>query len=155
MLEKHLSPQALSARWHLSPLTLRQWRWKGWGPLYLKLNRRIVYRLKDIEAYEDQHKSTPLSHEEAFAFCHNEDFSRIQVGRQTFLFRDVVQKRIIETLYREWQRGHPKVRTQVLLEESEAKSQQLTQIFKRHPNWKQIVGYKNGACWLKIPKTSP
>jgi hypothetical protein len=48
----HLVTVELSRRWHLSPRTLEQWRWKGIGPRYLKIGRRILYRLDDIEKYE-------------------------------------------------------------------------------------------------------
>ena len=48
----YLTPESLARRWHISPITLKQWRWKGLDPPYLKLTRRIIYRLEDIEAYE-------------------------------------------------------------------------------------------------------
>jgi hypothetical protein len=45
----------LSRRWHLSPRTLEQWRWKRIGPRYLKIGGRVLYCLDDIEAYEAAH----------------------------------------------------------------------------------------------------
>ncbi len=54
MTVKHLNQTELSDRWNLSPRTLERWRWLGEGPRYLKLGGRIVYRLEDIQAFEEQ-----------------------------------------------------------------------------------------------------
>ena len=35
----------------LSTATLRKWRWEGKEPRFIKLGRRVVYRMSDIEAY--------------------------------------------------------------------------------------------------------
>ncbi|MFH1157626.1 MAG: helix-turn-helix domain-containing protein [Pseudomonadota bacterium] len=42
----------LSRRWGMSPRTLERWRWLGEGPAFVKLGGKVVYRLSDIEAYE-------------------------------------------------------------------------------------------------------
>jgi hypothetical protein len=47
----HLDQKSLAERWLISPRTLEQWRWQGRGPRYLKICRRVVYRLSDIEAF--------------------------------------------------------------------------------------------------------
>ena len=52
MTIKHLNPLELARRWSMSPRTLERWRWTGEGPRYLKVGKRIVYRLDDIEAFE-------------------------------------------------------------------------------------------------------
>ncbi|MBT3789071.1 MAG: helix-turn-helix domain-containing protein [Alphaproteobacteria bacterium] len=52
MITKHLHQVHLAERWNLSPRTLERWRWEKIGPRYLKLGGRVVYRLKDVEAYE-------------------------------------------------------------------------------------------------------
>ena len=53
-LSHHLiTPEALADRWQLNPSTLSQWRWNGRGPQYLKLGRRVMYRLQDIEEFEN------------------------------------------------------------------------------------------------------
>lgn len=56
----HLDQHALSKRWQVSNATLEYWRMKGVGPVFLKLNGRVVYRLSDIEQYEQNNlrKST-------------------------------------------------------------------------------------------------
>jgi predicted site-specific integrase-resolvase len=44
----------------VSEATLERWRSNGTGPIFLKLQGRVMYRLEDIEQYETQclHKST-------------------------------------------------------------------------------------------------
>lgn len=54
---KHLNQNELSRRWRISPRTLERWRWLGQGPAFLKIGGRVVYRMEDIEAYEQsQHR---------------------------------------------------------------------------------------------------
>jgi hypothetical protein len=52
----HLTQAQLARRWALSPRTLEAWRWQRLGPPYIKVGKRIVYRLPDIEAYEAAHR---------------------------------------------------------------------------------------------------
>ena len=42
----------LAVRWRISHRTLERWRWTGEGPKFLKVGGRVVYRLSDIEEYE-------------------------------------------------------------------------------------------------------
>ena len=42
----------LAVRWGISHRTLERWRWTGEGPKFLKVGGRVVYRLCDIEEYE-------------------------------------------------------------------------------------------------------
>jgi hypothetical protein len=50
---KHLNQVELARRWSMSPRTLERWRWQRTGPAYLRLRGRVVYRLQDIEAFEE------------------------------------------------------------------------------------------------------
>ncbi len=52
MQQRHLNQIELSRRWNISHRTLERWRWTGEGPPYLKLGGRVLYRLSDIEAFE-------------------------------------------------------------------------------------------------------
>ncbi|KAA2234738.1 helix-turn-helix transcriptional regulator [Salinarimonas soli] len=56
----HLNQLQLARRWAMSPRTLERWRWMGQGPRFLKVGKRVVYRLEDVEAYEAErlHEST-------------------------------------------------------------------------------------------------
>jgi hypothetical protein len=52
MIATCLNQIDLARRWRISPRTLERWRWLGQGPRYLKLGGRVLYRVADIEAYE-------------------------------------------------------------------------------------------------------
>jgi predicted site-specific integrase-resolvase len=49
----HFNQRALAKRWDVSEATLERWRSEGIGPIFLKLQGRVLYRLVDIEAYEE------------------------------------------------------------------------------------------------------
>ncbi len=51
---KHLSQRELAARWNTNESTLERSRGAGIGPVYLKLQGRVLYRISDVEAYEAQ-----------------------------------------------------------------------------------------------------
>ncbi len=53
----HINQKQLAKRWSISQRTLERWRAIGWGPLFLKIGSRVVYRVEDILAYEEQHLS--------------------------------------------------------------------------------------------------
>lgn len=53
-MDAHLSEKGLAKRWSMSPRTLQRWRTIGKGPAFLKLGWRVVYRLVDIEAWEQE-----------------------------------------------------------------------------------------------------
>ncbi|WP_281301817.1 MULTISPECIES: helix-turn-helix domain-containing protein [unclassified Iodidimonas] len=42
----------LAVRWRISHRTLERWRWTGEGPKFLKVGGRVVYRMSDVEEYE-------------------------------------------------------------------------------------------------------
>jgi hypothetical protein len=52
MKETHLNQLELAVRWRISHRTLERWRWTGEGPKFLKVGGRVVYRLSDVEEYE-------------------------------------------------------------------------------------------------------
>ena len=51
---KHISQRELATRWSSKETTLERWRTVGIGPIYLKLQGRVLYRIADVEAYEKQ-----------------------------------------------------------------------------------------------------
>ena len=51
---RHLTQRELAERGRLSGATLERWRGEGLGPQYLKLHGRVLYRIADVEAYEEQ-----------------------------------------------------------------------------------------------------
>lgn len=44
---------AASALLRVKPQTLRAWRVRGTGPKYVKIGRRVYYRLSDIRVWVD------------------------------------------------------------------------------------------------------
>ena len=54
MTVKHLNQVELAKRWNISPRTLERWRFLKSGPCYLKIGWRVVYRVEDIEAFEEE-----------------------------------------------------------------------------------------------------
>lgn len=54
-LKPYLSARELAKRWRIPIATLRQWRWLKKGPLASrKAEGKILYDLKDIEAFEEE-----------------------------------------------------------------------------------------------------
>jgi hypothetical protein len=49
---KHLNQRQLAERWGVCEGSLERWRTEGIGPVFLKLQGRVLYRLEDVEAYE-------------------------------------------------------------------------------------------------------
>lgn len=52
MNKYHVSPEQLAANWGMHPGTLANWRVQGKGPKFVKVGRKIWYKLEDIAAYE-------------------------------------------------------------------------------------------------------
>ena len=48
-----LTETMLADRWMCSVARLQRWRTVGEGPPYLKIVGKVLYRVKDIEAYEE------------------------------------------------------------------------------------------------------
>ncbi len=49
---KHLNQADLAERWDVAETTLERWRSDGIGPVYMKIQGRVLYRIEDIEAFE-------------------------------------------------------------------------------------------------------
>ena len=50
----HWSQAQLARYWQLSEGTLERWRSEGIGPIFLKLQGQVRYRIEDISAYEEE-----------------------------------------------------------------------------------------------------
>ncbi len=51
----HMNQQELAEYWGISTRTLERWRSIGWGPKFIKIGGRVVYRVEDILEYEIEH----------------------------------------------------------------------------------------------------
>ncbi len=52
-------PKDVAEFQHTTENALRQERWRGAGPRYVKLARRVLYRARDLADYLDEHTVTP------------------------------------------------------------------------------------------------
>jgi len=78
------------------------------------------------------------------------DFRLVRVGDREFRFRGDKQRQVVGFLYRRWENGKAEVGTALMFEELQfATSSRLRDLFKGHPNWKDLIGQKDGACWLR------
>lgn len=50
-----LTPRELALRWRMSLRTIERWRADRYGPPWLVIGGRILYRQRDIVAFEDRH----------------------------------------------------------------------------------------------------
>ncbi|MBX9804265.1 MAG: helix-turn-helix domain-containing protein [Alphaproteobacteria bacterium] len=56
-----IEPIVVAERWGTTLHTLSQWRWKGGGPVFIKIGRKVYYHKKDIIEYEEQLRRTNTS----------------------------------------------------------------------------------------------
>lgn len=54
MTTTHSDQLQLAERWGVSPQTLERWRVIGTGPKFIRLPGKVIYRLCDIEVYENE-----------------------------------------------------------------------------------------------------
>lgn len=67
--------QMLAARWHCSTSRLQYWRSTDQGLPYLKMLGRVLYRIEDIQAYEQQSMVFPQT-------LQNQDNKPAEPGRE-------------------------------------------------------------------------
>ncbi|MCX5870560.1 MAG: helix-turn-helix domain-containing protein [Deltaproteobacteria bacterium] len=48
---ENLKTEEAAAFLQVKPATLEQWRWNGKGPKFIKLNRAVIYRKIDLDAF--------------------------------------------------------------------------------------------------------
>jgi len=53
-----LTAKELAERWHIGSDHLATLRWKGIGCQYVKIGRRVLYRIADVEQYEQKRTVT-------------------------------------------------------------------------------------------------
>ena len=54
MSDQHLTQRDLAHRWRVSEASLERWRSQGKGPVFVRLPGRVLYRLEDVEAFEQE-----------------------------------------------------------------------------------------------------
>lgn len=81
---------------------------------------------------------------------YSNDFSSLTVHGRTFAFRGDKQKQFVGMLVRAWESGEERCRTGELLENVESTSLTLVKFFSGRSDWKELIGYGQGFCWLKV-----
>lgn len=61
--KQFITPRELSERWggRINVRTLANWRSSGNGPPFVKIGGAVLYRYRDIEAWEDKSTATSTS----------------------------------------------------------------------------------------------
>ena len=76
--------------------------------------------------------------------------SWLRVRGREYRFRGLIQRSIVQQVYQAWLDGTGRLRTQEVLETAESSARQLAHAFKGRPDFKEIIGYDDGFCWLKV-----
>jgi capsular polysaccharide biosynthesis protein len=74
----------------------------------------------------------------------------ISIHGREYRFRGLVQRSIVEQVYEAWRNGAGRLRTQEVLETAESSAGQLAHAFSGRPDFREIIGYDDGFCWLKV-----
>lgn len=53
-----INQKQLANYWGISERTLERWRGIGYGPVFIKIGGRVIYRQEDILEYENTHLNT-------------------------------------------------------------------------------------------------
>ncbi len=66
MKPKRINPDELSEAdaaelLGVTKATLANWRWRGYGPSYLKIGRRIIYLRRDLEEWSTNQRVAPVA----------------------------------------------------------------------------------------------
>ena len=51
---RFLTQDELATRWRMSPRSLERWRADGFGPEWIKMRGRVLYRIEDVFAFEQR-----------------------------------------------------------------------------------------------------
>jgi predicted site-specific integrase-resolvase len=52
-----LTPDQVAERYQISPDSLKEWRYKGRGPKYVRIGKRVRYREADLERWEREQEA--------------------------------------------------------------------------------------------------
>lgn len=53
-----INQKQLANYWGISERTLERWRGIGYGPVFIKIGGRVIYRQEDVLEYENTHLNT-------------------------------------------------------------------------------------------------
>ena len=110
------------------------------GKEVISIDMDAVSRL--ITGIKNRRSDKPLQY--------SNDYSSVTVNGRTFVFRGDKQKQVVGALIDAWELGDSKVRASDVLSTAESNAPQIAKLFHRHPDWKELIGYGGGFCWLRI-----
>ena len=66
-----------------------------------------------------------------------------------FTFTGSKQKQCLEYIYQCWENGETEVNISKMFEDLDfVNTRRLTDLFKKKPGWKELIGYKGNLCWF-------
>jgi hypothetical protein len=78
------------------------------------------------------------------------DFRMVRVGDRQFRFRGDKQRQVVRLLYQRWRNSDGPISISAMFEELEfSNSMRLRDLFKDHSNWRELIGDRAGASWLR------
>jgi len=117
-------------------------------PVDLLITDSEAARFEDEFGLSDPSSEVPPQSRE---LQHTADFSEVIVDGRAFRFRGV-QAAIVRHLHDLAAQGTPWVSGKQLLREAGSQSTRLLDVFKRHPNWRDLIESDGcGAYCLKLP----
>jgi len=105
----------LAARWGMSPKTLQRWRTLNVGPEYLKLGKKVMYSLADVEDYENLIRSNFAGIEEILLYLRHTGEARLEQIQAACLGGKEPRAKIQAYLQRLTRSSPPKVKAQMAL----------------------------------------
>jgi hypothetical protein len=78
------------------------------------------------------------------------EFRTVRVGDREFRFGGDKQRQVVKYLHGTWDSGKGRVSAAQMFSDLEfSETTRLRDLFKGNPDWKDLIGYENGACWLR------
>jgi hypothetical protein len=78
------------------------------------------------------------------------EFRVVRLGEREFRFRGDKQRQVIKYLHAAWERGEGPVSVALMITDLDFPvTTRLRDLFRGHHDWKDLIGYEGGACWLK------
>jgi hypothetical protein len=105
----------LAARWGMSPKTLQRWRTLNVGPEYLKLGKKVMYPLADVEDYENLIRSNFAGIEEILLYLRHTGEASLEQIQAACLGGKESRPNIQAYLQRLTRSSPPKVKAQMAL----------------------------------------
>jgi len=78
------------------------------------------------------------------------EFRTVRVGDREFRFGGDKQRQVVKYLHGAWDSGKGHVSAVQMFSDLEfSETTRLRDLFKGNHDWKDLIGYENGACWLR------